>query len=79
MTASPFHSRHAVGGMALTFGITLLQWIQVMWIQVMWMQVMWIQVILTAVTTPAAAFAADAERRDAIHGSDFVCRELPSG
>ena len=62
MTASPFHSRHAVGGMALTFGITLLQWIQVMWIQVMWMQVMWIQVILTAVTTPAAAFAADAER-----------------
>ena len=45
MTASPFSSRHAGGGMALTFGIALLQWIHFMWIQV----------ILTAVTTPAAA------------------------
>jgi hypothetical protein len=33
--------------MALTFGLTLLQWVQVM---------------LMAVTTPAAAFAADGER-----------------
>ncbi len=47
MTASPFHSRHAGGGMALTFGLVLLQWVQV---------------IVMAVTTPVAAFAADSER-----------------
>ena len=57
MAASPFHRRHAGGGMRLPFGLAV---IPVLVIPVL--VISFIQGVLSAVTMPAAAFAANAER-----------------